>query len=183
MRIFQHIILLALLTGCVATPTPRSAPDENARAEQEHAEPRRAPDKSARQQPIAVRKPVDREDQSCMALAMYWEARGEGEQGMLAVGSVILNRVEDARFPDNVCAVVYQGGETPPCQFSWWCDGKSDRPTNANLWSTSMTLAEQLLAARPQDPTQGALFFHSTSVRSPWRRQRTAQIGNHIFYR
>ena len=183
MRLFHNIILIALLTGCVATPTPTSAPAVNARAEQEHAEPRRTAGKSALQQPITVRKPIDPKGQSCMALAMYWEARGEGKQGMLAVGSVILNRVEDPRFPDNICAVVYQGGETPPCQFSWWCDGKSDRPTNANLWATSMTLAEELLAARPPDPTQGALFFHSTSVRSPWRRQRTAQIGNHIFYR
>jgi spore germination cell wall hydrolase CwlJ-like protein len=182
-RLFHYIVLFALLTGCVATPTPRSAPGESVRAEQKHAQPRGAAEGSANQQPVAVRKRVDPEGQKCMALAMYWEARGEGEQGMLAVGSVILNRVEDSRFPDNVCAVVYQGGETPPCQFSWWCDGKSHRPTNANLWSVSMTLAEELLAARPPDPTQGALFFHSNSIRSPWRRQRTAQIGNHIFYR
>ena len=183
MKLFQYMALLGLLTGCVATPTPEPAPGENARVGQEQAEFRRVPDKSAPQQPDTLRQSVDRDEQHCMALAMYWEARGEGKQGMLAVGSVILNRVEDSRFPDGVCAVVYQGGETPPCQFSWWCDGKSDRPTNATLWSKSMTLAEQLLAARPQDPTQGALFFHSTSVRSPWRRQRTAQIGNHIFYR
>ena len=183
MRLVQYIVLLALLTGCVAMPTPRPAPDESTRAEQAEAEPAPAPETPAPQQPPVVRKPVNREDQNCMALAMYWEARGEGERGMLAVGSVILNRVEDTRFPDDVCAVVYQGGETPPCQFSWWCDGKSDRPRNAKAWSTSMTLAERLLATRPRDPTDGALFFHSTAVRSPWRRQRTAQIGNHIFYR
>ena len=114
---------------------------------------------------------------------MYWEARGEGRTGMLAVGSVVLNRVADDRFPDTACGVVYQGGETPPCQFSWWCDGKSDRPTHQAAWNASRKLAGDLLAERPGDPTHGALFFHNTSIDSPWRRQRTARIGNHVFYR
>jgi spore germination cell wall hydrolase CwlJ-like protein len=45
---------------------------------------------------------------------------------MRAVASVIFNRVADQRFPNSVCGVVQEGGESPPCQFSWWCDGKSD---------------------------------------------------------
>jgi spore germination cell wall hydrolase CwlJ-like protein len=118
-----------------------------------------------------------------MALAMYWEARGESRQGKVAVGSVVLNRVADRRFPDSVCGVVYQGGETPPCQFSWWCDGKSDRPTNRSAWSESLSLAGEVLSAETRDPTNGALFFHNSSMRPPWQRTRTAVIGNHIFYR
>jgi spore germination cell wall hydrolase CwlJ-like protein len=39
------------------------------------------------------------------------------------------------------------------------------------------------LTARPRDPTSGALFFHNTSIRPPWRRERTTRIGNHVFYR
>jgi spore germination cell wall hydrolase CwlJ-like protein len=118
-----------------------------------------------------------------MALAMYWEARGEGRQGMQAVGEVILNRVADNRFPDTTCAVVYEGGETPPCQFSWWCDGRSDRPTNQTQWALALALAEELLSGRGEDMTGGALFFHNTSMGKPWQRQQTAQIGNHVFYR
>lgn len=126
---------------------------------------------------------VDANAQHCVALAMYWEARGEGRRGMLAVGSVVMNRVEDQRFPNSACDVVYQGGETPPCQFSWWCDGKSDRPTDPASWSASLKLANELLTADPQDPTHGALFFHNMSIKSPWRRTQTAAIGNHVFYR
>lgn len=126
---------------------------------------------------------VSSQARHCVALAMYWEARGEGDQGMLAVGSVVLNRVADERFPDSVCGVVYQGGERPPCQFSWWCDGKSDQPKNGALWVSSLGLAEELLTARPQDPTGGALFFHSTAIQPSWRRERTTRIGNHVFYR
>lgn len=121
----------------------------------------------------------------CLALALYWEAKTEGHDGMLAVASVVLNRVAHPEFPDTVCAVVKQGGEQPPCQFSWWCDGKSDRPTDARAWARADRLARQVLARPARDPTGGALFFHSTSIATPWvrKRERTVQIGRHIFYR
>jgi len=133
--------------------------------------------------PVVNNPQADPHSQQCLALAMYWEARGEGRQGMVAVGSVVLNRVEDVRFPDTPCGVIHQGGEKPPCQFSWWCDGKSDSPTHKALWESSLTLASELLRERQNDPTRGALFFHNTSVADPWRRTRTTRIGNHIFYR
>jgi N-acetylmuramoyl-L-alanine amidase len=121
----------------------------------------------------------------CLALALYWEAKTEGREGMLAVGSVVLNRVAHPEFPDTVCGVVKQGGEQPPCQFSWWCDGQSDRPTEARAWDLARHLAATILNHPPRDPTRGALFFHNTGIATPWlrRRERTVQIGRHIFYR
>ena len=82
-------------------------------------------------------------------------------------------------------AFLLQGGEDPPCQFSWWCDGKSDRPTEAHAWRLAQQIAKATLAKRPADRTRGALFFHNTSIRTPWlrKRERTVQIGSHIFYR
>lgn len=124
-------------------------------------------------------------EERCLALAMYWEAKAEGAEGMMAVGAVVLNRVAHAEFPDSVCGVVMQGGETPPCQFSWWCDGKSDTPREAEAWAVARELAPAMLAERPSDPTLGGLFFHSSSIAVPWRtkRERTVQIGRHIYYR
>ncbi len=121
----------------------------------------------------------------CLALSMYWEAKAEGERGMRAVGHVVMNRVADDRFPDTPCAVVHQGGERPPCQFSWYCDGKSDRPTELRAWRTAERLAEELLAERLRDTTRGALFFHAKRIETPWRtkRRRTVTIGDHVFYR
>lgn len=46
----------------------------------------------------------------CMALNLYWEARSEGREGMLAVGWVVLNRVAHPKFPNTVCGVIQQGG-------------------------------------------------------------------------
>ncbi len=125
------------------------------------------------------------EEHSCLALSIYWEARGEQRAGMYAVGWVVLNRVASREFPATLCDVVRQGGERPPCQFSWWCDGKSDRPRDRASWTTAQLIAATLLSKPPPDPTKGALFFHSVDVRVPWRkaRNKTAEIGRHVFYR
>ena len=121
----------------------------------------------------------------CLALATYWESKGCCPEDLSAVGWVVLNRLADQAFPNAVCEVVKEGGETPPCQFSWWCDGKSDRPVEARPWATAMRIAERALRSAPSDLTRGALFFHNTAIETPWvrERQRTVQIGQHVFYR
>ena len=70
---------------------------------------------------------------SCLALAIYFEARSEPIAGQLAVAQVILNRVVDERYPDTVCEVIMEGPTHPSghpvrhkCQFSFWCDGKPE---------------------------------------------------------
>ena len=128
---------------------------------------------------------VDASERRCLALSMYWEAKAEGRDGMLAVGHVVLNRVEHERFPNSPCAVVFDGGEKPPCQFSWYCDGKSDQPTEAENWINAQALAEQLLTQKRRDNTGGALFFHGKQIKNPWRipRTRTVTVGNHVFYK
>ena len=125
------------------------------------------------------------EDAECLALAIYWEARGESDNGKRAIGWTILNRKAHEQFPSTICGVIREGGETPPCQFSWWCDGKSDNPTNGESWRASLHVANRLLDNPGKDPTNGALFFHATGMKVPWRikRQRVARIGGHIFYR
>lgn len=128
---------------------------------------------------------VQEAELDCLAHTLYWEAKNEGRDGMVAVGWVVLNRQQDPAFPDGLCEVVYQGGETPPCQFSWWCDGKSDRPREAENWSLAREVAALLLDEPPPDPTDGALFFHHAGIDTPWRipRTPTARIGDHVFYR
>ena len=122
----------------------------------------------------------------CMALNLYFEARGEPDTGMLAVGHVVMNRLADPRFPDTVCGVVKQGGERVRhrCQFSWWCDGKSDVPQELDEWQRARTLARSVYWGRGVDPTQGATFYHADYVAPSWRHafDRGPKIGQHIFY-
>ena len=124
-----------------------------------------------------------KEQQQCMALNMYWEARGEGTDGMIAVGWTVLNRMRSGRFPTTPCEVVYQGGTRRGCEFSWWCDGRGDRPRDARSWRLALLLAERMLMSPPRDPTGGSLYYHSTSVQPGWSHDRTTRIGRHVFYR
>lgn len=123
---------------------------------------------------------VTAEDIRVMALNMYHEARGEGEIGMLAVGWVVLNRMADKSYPSTVSAVVYQG-----CQFSWVCDGRSDRPSEPRAWRRALRLAAFLLGGSSPDPTRGAMWYHADWVSDPGFGPRVSQvtrIGRHVFY-
>lgn len=122
----------------------------------------------------------------CLALAVYFEARGESIEGKAAVAHVVVNRAREAGFPDRVCDVVQQGGEQRPCQFAWYCDGRSDQPRAGRMWETSLDVAQEVLAGRLEDPTDGALYFVQARIMKPsWTRRltRVAHIGDHVFYR
>jgi len=122
----------------------------------------------------------------CMALNLYHEARSEDRKSKIAVGWVVLNRAKDGEFPDTICEVIHEGGESPPCEWSWWCDGESDKPQNSNAWAAVQRLARKLLRNPPPDPTEGALWFHHVSIQPPpWaaHSERTVRIGDHVFYR
>ncbi len=129
--------------------------------------------------PLAARA-ASGQDVRAMALNMYHEARGEGRLGMLAVGWVVLNRMADKAYPDTVAGVIYQG-----CQFSWVCDGRSDRPRDGRAWRKALELAAELLDRPALDPTSGAMWYHASWVRNPRfgpRVARIARIGRHVFY-
>ena len=131
----------------------------------------------------------------CMALNMYHEAKNQSMLGQLAVGQVVMNRVEDKRFPDNVCdviteAVTYKGTDKPvlhKCQFSWYCDGQKDEPDfDSKEWWDAKEYASIVLSDTIMlDVTEGATHYHATYVRPAWAKTKTktTRIDRHIFYR
>ena len=120
----------------------------------------------------------------CMARALYFEARGQSRAGQLAVGHVIMNRVRHRHYPNTVCGVVMQGGRSGPCQFSWYCDRRSNTPGDLKSYGRLLRLALRILTGDTSDPTNGANMFHNTRVRPHWARvaQPRGQIGSHLFY-
>lgn len=122
----------------------------------------------------------------CLARNIYFEARLEPEDGRRAVAHVVMNRAADARWPDSPCAVVTQGHPEAGalCQFSWYCNGHSNRPRRGEGWRDAKRLAHRVYWGRSQDPTGGALWYHADYVRPAWRHglRRGRQIGRHIFY-
>ena len=136
----------------------------------------------------------------CLALNMYHEARNQGTAGLLAVSNVVLNRVQDERFPDTICGVVKQGptrkswrengGMIPiknRCQFSWYCDGKSDEPSDEVTYEQLYELSVDILSTDfPYlDITDGATHYHADYIFPAWAitKARTIEIEDHIFYR
>ena len=122
----------------------------------------------------------------CLALNIYFEARGESQQGQHAVGHVVMNRVANRHYPDTICKVVQQGGEQQlnRCQFSWWCDGRSDKPLNQEAWRNALESAYTIYLGYSKDPTDGALWYHAVYVNPYWSNTLTLgkKIGHHIFY-
>ncbi len=122
----------------------------------------------------------------CLALNIYFEARGEPTADKRAVGHVVMNRVSSKRFPRSICGVIRQGGEARRhrCQFSWWCDGRSDQPRHRKAWAESREIAKEIYTGVSADPTGGALWYHADYVSPYWRKafDRGPKIGRHFFY-
>ena len=135
-------------------------------------------------------------DRICLAKNIYYEARDQGLVAQIAVSLVVLNRVMDTRYPNTICGVIYQGPTyswkpTFPvrhrCQFSWYCDGKSDKPREIAAWKKALVVADYLLlkSSTPLDFTEGATHYHSKNIVPHWAAHltRVTKIEDHIFYR
>ena len=118
----------------------------------------------------------------CLALNIYFEAGGESEAGKWAVGQTTYNRVHSPRWPNTVCEVVKEYK-----QFSWYWDGKSDKPIFDKAWHTSLGIAKALVAIEGRgmyDFSGGANHYYNPNLASPsWRNdgELTTVIGNHVF--
>ena len=122
----------------------------------------------------------------CLSEALYFEARGESVKGQFAVAEVILNRVENKRYPDTVCDVINQGtGKRYQCQFTYTCDGRKEIIAEPRAFERVGKVARLMLDGAPRMLTEGATHYHTKSVRPRWAGiyPRTATIGYHHFYK
>lgn len=142
----------------------------------------------------------------CLAENIYFEARSDSVAGQAAVADVVINRMFDSRYPDNICDVVHDGPvreswktrqtEDPNdavfypiknrCQFSWYCDGKAETINDKKAWIKAQYIAYQMLYAdRYRGITEGATHYHAHYVNPTWAQQiqYIDSIGSHKFYR
>jgi len=136
-------------------------------------------------------KPLDNTEmlddaQRCLAQAIYFEARSEPEAGWEAVADVVINRAQSTKYPGTICGVVFQGQyRRHKCQFSFACDGLSDRPKERILWRKALRMAgNKLVNLRAGPATARATHYHADYVDPYWNRSmvKLAKIGRHIFY-
>ena len=123
----------------------------------------------------------------CLTRNIYWEAASEPFEGKVAVAQVTLNRVEDGRFANTVCGVVYQKNvfyEKVVCQFSWFCEGNHKiKAVYQPMWKESELVAKKVLLENFRLPSmKNALYYHADYVNPNWRKPKIDQIGRHIFY-
>ena len=134
------------------------------------------------------------ESMICLALNVYHEAKNQSFIGQVAVAQVVMNRVRDTRYPNTVCDVVKQGAtyKWKPdfpiknrCQFSWYCDGKSDKPKEHKAWRDAMHIANGVYNGHLDDFVEGATHYHAHYVNPSWAETKTyvTRIDDHIFYR
>jgi hypothetical protein len=122
----------------------------------------------------------------CLAEAIYFESRGEPEQGQAAVAQVVLNRVRSGIYPATVCGVVYQDRNRPfACQFSFACEGRSLRIEEPGPWAVATRIAQEVVSGSNYNVRVGeAVNYHANYVSPFWigYLRKVDRIGNHIFY-
>jgi len=104
---------------------------------------------------------------------------------MEAIANVVMNRLGHEGFPNTICTVVRQGREQGSCQFSWWCDGRSDQAKEDESYATAKEIARKALNLQLIDRTGGALYFHQRNATPGWAAEytKTIEIGEFLFYK
>ena len=135
----------------------------------------------------------DKPEMWCLAQNIYYEARGSNRADRMAVADVVINRVQHTYYPNTICGVVQQGKQYASgamirnkCQFSWYCDGKSDWPKDIDAWVEAQQIAYNMIAFQDaRGITEGATHYHADYVKPSWAKDfhLVGRIGVHIFYR
>ena len=153
---------------------------------------------------------IDVDEMHCLAKNIYFEARGESTKGKIAVANVTMNRVDSPKYPNTICNVVYQAKHSKwwlehhnrlvpirnQCQFSWYCDGKSDTlyltdnngrviKRNMESWLESIKIAEDAIRGNLNTVIPAnALWYHADFVQPYWSThyKKVDKVGAHIFY-
>ena len=123
---------------------------------------------------ISVSSPTaDSNTRALLARLISAEARGEPYVGQVAVGAVVLNRVEHPSFPNSIAGVVYQSGA-----FSCIADGQFNQPVAESAYRAADD------ALNGWDPTGGAIYYFNPATATSawiWSRPLIVTIGKHRF--
>ncbi|KOR76840.1 spore cortex-lytic enzyme [Paenibacillus solani] len=116
---------------------------------------------------------LNQSEMNIMAKIIYSEARGEPYKGQVAVGAVVMNRIQSSEFPNDIRGVVFQKGA-----FTAVDDGQYWLSPNRTAYHAARD------AVRGWDPTYESLYYFNPKTATSkwiWSRPQTVQIGQHIF--
>lgn len=111
---------------------------------------------------------------NCLMRAMYFESIRSSQEGLLAVGTVVMNRVESPKFPSSVCGVVGQRR-----QFASGVMTRKMRGDTTDL----ARLADSILAGKRHPGVKRAKFFHTAGLKFPYKNMHYVLVaGGNAFY-
>lgn len=126
-------------------------------------------------QTSALLPPPSPEERDCLARAMYFESNRTSEDGMLAVGTVVMNRLQSAKYPKTVCAVVAQERQ--------FAAGVMTKPTDGRGFDTARRMADAVLTGDRHDEVGAAMHFHTAGRTFPYRNMAyVSKAGGNVFY-
>lgn len=112
----------------------------------------------------------------CLTRVMYFESNRSSEEGMLAVGTVVMNRLADPKYPKSVCAVVGQKNQ--------FADGVLWKPMKEKRsMARAAQVANAVLAGGRHPGVRSAKFFHTAGLRFPYNNMHyVLEAGGNEFY-
>ncbi|WP_261303872.1 spore cortex-lytic enzyme [Paenibacillus andongensis] len=116
---------------------------------------------------------VNQAELDMLAKVIYSEARGESYEGQVAVGAVVMNRLQSSKFPNSIQGIIFEPGA-----FTAVSDGQYWLKPDATAYMAAQD------AVRGWDPTKGALYYFNPDTATSkwiWSRPQTVRIGHHIF--
>ena len=114
-------------------------------------------------------------DKECLMRAMYFESNRSSSDGMLAVGTVVMNRLSDSRYPKSVCGVVGQKNQ--------FAQGVLTKPMTDSGAVLASQVADQVLRGARHPGVQNAQHFHTAGLRFPYDNMfYVLEAGGNEFY-
>ncbi len=115
------------------------------------------------------------DDRECLTRAMYFESNRSSDDGLRAVGTVVVNRTESGRFPSTICGVVGQPGQ--------FAAGALSKPMRADQKAHVEQIADEILAGKRQSAVGGAMYFHQAGLHFPYKNMHYVFVaGGNAFY-
>jgi len=115
------------------------------------------------------------DERTCLVRAMYFESQRSSREGLMAVGTVVMNRVASRHFPNTICGVVGQQRQFAP--------GVMTKPVDARQLAPAERVADAILAGERYRPVGDAMWFHAAWLKIPYHVQYMTVAGGNAFYR
>ncbi|NGP17574.1 cell wall hydrolase [Devosia chinhatensis] len=114
-------------------------------------------------------------EKECLMRAMYFESNRSSAEGMLAVGTVVMNRMHDSRYPKTVCGVVGQKNQ--------FAQGVLSKPMTDSGAVLASQVADQVMRGQRHPGVQNAQHFHTAGLRFPYNNMfYVLEAGGNEFY-